>query len=305
MARGKASKGPALVFGNPSAVYYDLGSVAAELAANPANTGPALRSGLRQARFSLKTGGQLLLVDEAMGFPVTLATALRTGAVYEGLDFAKNSSLRCVGGEFFREFLRLLIQPGLSLLVQQGQFLNLAGTGLVVQVAKGIPVALGFYQQNTTAPMNYTQPLLISPGSSGCSGSGPDSPSFGLYNFFSRALLVQALRPLVADLKSFGLKEDALWDIAIEILLEVSQTLGISADAHEHLFIDELAVPNLPARDGVNPTPTKLKKGFDFSQGQVIFLKQSCCEKYRKKARCSNCPANRKISNLRLSPQTI
>jgi hypothetical protein len=311
MLRGKETKGnKGLVAGNAS-VYYDLASTSQELEFNPDSIARALQTGRRQTRFGLKSSPtkQLLLVDEAMGFSVTLSTALRTGAVYEGLDFSKPSSLRCVGGEFFRQYVKLLIEPSLTLLYRQGLAFNWPELGLVLQLAKGVPVALGFFRRTATVSMNYTQPLLISPGSSGCSGSGPDSPSFGLYENYARSLLTYGLKPLVAELSGFGVREEVLWDIAIETLLEVLQTFDRPLEAREHLFIEELAVPNLngpaSARDSLVPNPAKIKKGFSFNQGQVIFLKQSCCEKYRKKVRCSNCPGNRKLSIPKIQLQTV
>jgi len=304
--RPKADKGKGLVFGNAS-VYYDLGLTVAELAANPENAARALQSSKRMARFGFRSGAvnQIMLVDEGMGFPITLSTALRTGAVYEGLDFAKPSNLRFIGGEFFRQYLQLLVQPGLGLLYRQGYGFNWANLGLVLQVAKGSPTGLGFFSRSAVSTMDYTQPLLISPENSGCSGSGPDNPSFSLYSNFARNLLTYALRPLVVGLAGFGVRAEVLWDIAIETMLEVSQSLGMSQEARQGLFIEELAVANLnepvqPNSDTLSPKTPRFQKGFSFNQGQVIFLKQHCCEKYRKKTRCSNCPGNRKTTPTRL-----
>jgi hypothetical protein len=307
MNRPKGDKGKGLVFGNAS-VYYDLGTVAGELGANSQNPARALQAGKRSARFGFRSNPahRVTLVDEGMGFPVTLATALRTGAVYEGLDLAKPSSLRYIGAEFFREFLRLLVPPALTLLYRQGYNFNWSNLGLVLQVARGIPTGLGFFSQAAVSTMDYTQPLLISPGNSDCPGSGPGSPSFGLYKNFASVLLAYGLRPLVAELAGLGVRAEVLWDIAIETLFETAQGLGIPQEARQGLFIEELAAANLnestgpTGSDTLSPKAAKFQKGFSFNQGQVIFLKQHCCEKYRRKTRCSNCPANRKTPPMRL-----
>jgi hypothetical protein len=311
MTRSKGSKGMA---GNGNgSVYYDLGLTGAGLEANPANTERAFQAGKSFARFSLKSNpaNQLMIVDEGMGFPVTLSTALRTGAVYEGLDFTRPSSQRYIGGEFFREYVKLLIQPGLSLLNKRGIALNWAELGLVLKVNKGVPVALGFFPRSNAVTIDYSQPSLISPRSADCSGSEPDSPSFSSYQSYAQALLIYGLRPLVAQLAGFGVRSEVLWDIAVETLLEVTQTFENPFEAREALFIEELSVPNLsdpvalPAyKAGLAPQPSRVRKGFSFSQGQVIFLKQSCCEKYRKKTRCSNCPGNAKLPRQKLFLQT-
>ena len=309
MSRGKESKGNSLGGGNAS-VYYDLGTTTSELESKPDNSARALQAGKRLTRFGLKSSptNQLLLVDEAMGFSITLSTALRTASVYERLDFSKPSTLRCIGGEFFRQYVKLLIQPSLTLLYKQGVAFNWSELGLMLQVTKGVPVALGFFPRATVFK-DYTLPLLISPGSSVCPGSGPDRPSFSLYEVYARALLTYGLRPLVAELDRFGVREEVLWDIAIEMLLEVLQTFKRPVEGRENLFIEELAVPKLngptTSRDSLALNPSRVQKGFSFNQGQLIFLKQHCCEKYRKKARCSNCPANRKLSASKIPLQTV
>jgi len=306
MNRPKTDKGKGLVFGNAS-VYYDLGLVAGELEGNSDNPARALQAGKRSARFGFRgtPADRVTLVDEGMGFSVTLATALRTGAVYEGLDFAKPSTLRYIGAEFFREFIQLLVPPTLTLLYRQGYNFNWSNLGLVLQVAKGTPIGLGFFSQAAVSTMDYTQPLLISPGNSDCPGSGQGSPSFGLYKNFASVLLAYGLRPLVTELVGLGVRAEVLWDIAIEMLFETALSLGISQEARQALFIEELAAANLneavpTATDTLSPKTAKFQKGFSFNQGQVIFLKLHCCEKYRKKTRCSNCPANRKTPPMRL-----
>lgn len=307
MVRPKANKGMAGING---AAFYDLSLTGAELVANPANQARAFQAGKQLARFSLQSNPakSLLIVDEGMGFPVTLSTALRTGTVYEGLDYSKPSSLRYVGGEFFREYLKLLIQPGLTLLYKRGIALNWAALGLVLKVNKGVPVALGFFQRSSALTQDSSQPLLSAPGNS----DGSARPGFSAYRNYAQALLTYGLRPLVAELTGFGVRSEVLWDIAIETLLEVVQTFEKPFMAHEALFIDELAAatlnepPALPTgQDGLASKPAKIQKGFSFSQGQVIFLKQQCCEKYRKKSRCSNCPTNSKLPFQKLPFQTV
>jgi hypothetical protein len=115
----------------------------------------------------------------------------------------------------------------------------------------------------------------------------------------------------VAQLAGFGVRSEVLWDIAVERLLEVTQTFENPFEAREALFIEELAVPNLsdpvalPAyKAGLAPKPARAAKGFSFSQGQLIFLKQNCCEKYRKKTRCSNCPGNTRLPGQKLYLQS-
>ncbi len=306
MSRPKADKGKGMTFGNAS-VYYDLGVTVAELEAKPVNAARALQAGKRMARFGLRSSptSQVMLVDEGMGFPVTLSTALRTGVIYEGLDSGKPSSLRFMGGEFFRQYLQLLVQPALTLAYRRGFSFNWPNLGLVLQVAKGAPVGLGFFSRAAVTTLDYTQPLLISPVNSGCPGSEPGSPSFSSYTNFTQSLLTYGLRPLVAELAGVGVRAEVLWDIAIETLLEVAQNLGIPQEARQSLFIEELAVANLneaaqPNTGTLSPKSPRFQKGFSFNQGQVIFLKQHCCEKYRKKARCSNCPGNRKTAPSRL-----
>ncbi len=92
-------------------------------------------------------------------------------------------------------------------------------------------------------------------------------------------------------------------------MLEILQTFEKPVEGRENLFIEELAVPNLnvptTSRDSLALNSSRIQKRFNFNQGQLIFLKQHCCEKYRKKARCSNCPANRKLSAPKISLQTI
>lgn len=307
MNRPKAEQGQGLVFGNAS-VYYDLAAVGAVLEVSAATPVQALQAARRTARFAFRNGPVgLALVDERMGFAVTLSTALKTGAVYEGLDLSKPSSLRCVGGEFFREYLRFLVQPSLTLLHRRGYNFNWPNLGLVLHVVNGAPVGLGFFSRAAVASMDYTQPLLISPGNSDCSGTNPGGPSFGLYKNYAEALLTCGLRPLVAELAAFGVRAEVLWDIAIETLLETAQSLGLSPEAQQQLFTTELTVVNLNKSqaahsnpDTIAPKAPRSGKGFSFNQGQIVFLKQHCCEKYRKKERCSNCPGNRKSGPARL-----
>lgn len=307
MNRPKADKSKGFGFGSAS-TYYDLGVTAGELRTNPGELARALQSGKRAARFGFRNNpaNRVTLVDEGMGFPVTLGTALRTGAVYDGLDFSRPSTLRYIGGEFFREFLQLLVPPSLTLLYRHGYNFNWSNLGFVLQVAKGTPTGLGFFSQAALSTMDYTQPLLISPGNSGCPGSVQDSPSFGLYENYARGLIDYALRPLVAELAGLGVRAEVLWDIAIETLFETAQTLGIPQEARRSLFREELAASNLDEQptptgpDTLAPRGARFQKGFSFSQGQVIFLKQHCCEKYRRKTRCSNCPGNRKTAPARL-----
>ncbi len=291
------------------AAYYDLGATGSGLLANPANPERAFQAGKRLARFTLSTNppNQLLIVDEGMGFPVTVATALRTEAAYEGMDFVKPSSQRYIGGEFFREYVKLLIEPGLTLLYKQGISLNWPELGLVLQVNKGLPVALGFFPRSNEAAINYSQ----APKSPEWAGGVSGEPGLSAYRSYAQALLAYGLRPLVVQLAGFGLRSVVLWDIAIETLLEESQTFENPAEVREALFIEELSVPTLnsPAviptlKDGLAPRPARVQKGFSFSQGQVIFLKQNCCEKYRKKTRCSNCPGNVRLPAQKLYLQT-
>ncbi|MDB5083002.1 MAG: hypothetical protein JWP00_4926 [Chloroflexi bacterium] len=303
MNRSKETKG--LSFENTS-VYYDLSLTGSELVANPVNPARALQVGKREARFPLKTNAanRPLIVDEGMGFPVTLSTALRTGAVYESLDFAKPSSQRYIGAEFFREYVRLLVQPGLNLLFRSGLAFNWAGLGLVLKVNKGVPVALGFFPRADVLTKDYILPLLNSPGNSDCAGFDPDGPSFGLYSNYTKGLLAYALKPLVSELAGYGVREEVLWDIAIEALLEVLQPLDRPIALREAFFIEELSVANLGGTSDPRKT-AKAQKGFSFNQGQLIFLKQRCCEKYRKKGRCSNCPGNLKSTPTRLLPLAL
>ena len=277
-ASKKTNFASGLFSGSQQLVGYDLAAATHYLHVAPYNlVGMAARSQRRYKFPAMVAGAPFVLVDEGLGFPVSLLTALQTAAMYQGMNWNEPITRRYMAGEFFRQYTEILLKEAIGLLVEQELGLNLAAGNLVVEVLRGVPTGLKVRKLGGVAGPAFPQP-----------GQGSDfapvPTSLACYRQFSVDLLEHNLRPLVAKLVELcQVKPDVLWDYAIEALLAALDNHELDEPARQALMPEEL-----------NPGDRLLQPAcFSPAQllaGGTIYLKRRCCEKFKKKERCSNCP---------------
>ncbi len=266
---------------------YDLESCARQPRLNNANLTLWAARSRRKYNFPALASGAPLLVDERMGFPVTLPAVLRTAAMYQSMNWELPYTRRYTALEFFRLYSQALLKPALKLALQ-GLGLQLELSNLVININNGNPSSV---HARRLQGYSCQQPL---PGSDFSELSSP--PQF--YNSFITALLQSNLRPMIANLVELsGAKAEVFWDYAIETMLEALQPASSSVAAldvamdlvRQHLFVDELSLEGRLTHHSVLTNKA-------LTDRPIIFLKSRCCEKYRKNNRCFACPGLKKLS---------
>ncbi len=270
-------------------VACDVQAVSRHLQTAPYDLSGAARRSQHQYRFPAQLAGGPLLIDEGLRLPVSLGTALQTAAMYQGLNWSEPVTRRYIAGEFFRQYTEMLLKETVGLAVVRQVGLNLAATNLVIGLLRGAPTGLQLRRLGGAVGPAFAQPA---------EGSNFEAASTTLdfYAQFFNGLLEHNLRPLVAKLvEASQVKPDVLWDYAIEAMLSALDNLALTepilAQARTALMIEELHPGDrlVPSSGPATLTPGALLLG-----GGTIYLKRKCCEKFKKKDRCSNCPGNRK-----------
>lgn len=280
VASKKTNFASGLFLGNQQLVAYDLPAATRYLHLAPYDlVGMATRSQRRYKFPAMVSGGPFVLVDEGLGFPVSLLTALQTVAMYQRMNWNEPVTRRYMAGEFFRQYTEILLKDAIGLLVERELGLNLAAGNLVVEVLRGAPTGLKVRKLS-----GVVGPAFPQPGQG--SDFAPVPTTLACYQQFITNLLEHNLRPVVAKLVELcQVKPDVLWDYAIEALLAVLDSLEIDEAARQALLVEEL-----------NPGDRLLQPAcFSPSQllaGGTIYLKRRCCEKFKQKERCSNCPGH-------------
>lgn len=269
------------VFARQQLSACDLPAVCHFLQTRPLETLAALERTRQQYRFPAQSAGLPLLVDEGLRFPVSLSTALQTSAMYQKLNWDEPVTRRYLAAEFFRKYTELLLKESVKLALTRQIGPDLALGNLVIVVSRGEPSALQIRQVGGLLGPAHLQAVLPS--------------RFGLaldfYPKFVALLLEHNLRPMVEKLIEISrAKPDVLWDCAIEAMLNALDGLEtVTPEISQLLLVEELD----PGERTLAPASASAC-ATTLQRGQVIYLKRRCCEKFKRKSRCSNCPGLRR-----------
>jgi hypothetical protein len=267
---------------------YNLQAITASLKYTPANVDYALRRSRKQYNFPAQAQGKPLLVDEDLKIPVTLMTALRTAAMYASLDWEKPVNRRVQAVEFFRQYTQVLFPDLLNLAARSHYCPDPSLSNLVVNLHRGEPASVEIRRiTGLTGPLH-----AAGSGIPGC------ERIFSLTPYLSRCateLLENNLRPLVKIIsEEFSVKEDVLWDGAIEAMLEALEGLPtdivIREPVRQAFLIQELDPGDRLAEPAYNsPNPTAPASVLPY------YTRRRCCEKFRRGNRCLSCPGRSKV----------
>ncbi len=237
----------------------------------------------RRYNFPTQPTDTFQLIDESFKLPVSLNTALKTAAMYQGLNWELPSSRQYLAGEFFRRYMTLLLQDTIKLLATRQITLDLSLSNLVITVSGGMPTDIQIRRFAGVVGPAQILPETHAPFTS-------VSTVFELYFNFVTNLLAHNLRLLIATLvSSVEEKSEVFWDFAIEEMLRAVEALPLDSIATQQLrmalLVDELD-PGDQLVQMANPTLTH-------SIG-LVYMKRKCCKSYKKNDRCHNCPGNKK-----------
>lgn len=232
-------------------------------------------------RFPAMAGGTPLLVDEGLKLPVSLATALQTSAMYQGMNWEQPITRRYIAGEFFRQYVNLLLKEAVNLVARRQVSLDVSLPNLVIRLGRGVPSSIQMRRFSGAVGPAFPQPDQNSNFT-----ALPTDQAF--YQHFVTTLLTENLRPLVEKLVEISrAKAEVFWDYAIEAMLAALDSLAyLATEIRPFLLIEELN-PGDRVRQAAPVTTTP---GKPLGLGVTLYLKRRCCEKYRKDSRCSNCP---------------
>jgi len=286
-SRKKTSFSSGTFLAGQALVAYDLQAVSHYLRTISITShdlaGLAPRSQRRYSFPALAVGAPLL-IDSSLKLPLSLAAALQTAAMYQGLGWNEPSTRRHSAAEFFRHYTVLLLKESVELLVKRQVGLELATANLVIEISRGTPT--GIQVRHLAAVVGPEWSSLTQETNF---KSIPVADRLECGQRFITELLTQNLRPLVAKLVEISqVKPQVLWDYAIEALLAVLDSSAADETMRQVLLEAEL-----------NPgdrllTPTRFTSGNLPTSSESLYLKQSCCEKFKRGNRCFNCPAQRR-----------
>lgn len=249
---------------------FDLESACQQLKLMPDDITGAMRRSNRQYPFPLLVQGMPLFVDEALKFPINLNSVLQTAALYQKLNWEETLDRQIAIGEFFRHYVKGLVEHSLPLFVINHFALDLSAANLVATVAQGVPTGI---------QLRSLQPVSIE--------------NFGLI------LLEHNLKPLVIQLSEIsGEKAEIFWDYAIETIFDLLVNLPVDSKTKQKTR-HSILIGELDSFDQLISLTTCEQNDDIFDRSGIIYLKKKCCKSYRKGSRCKSCPAFAKKGSLR------
>ncbi len=282
--KNKTAFGSGFWAAGPQTTVYDLASVCRQLEATPHNLELAAQNGRQSFRFPARPGDDLLLVDESLGLPVSLGTALQTAALYGTTSWQTPAGRLEVARQFLHDYCEILLEA-VELAARQGIGFDLSAPNLVVSVAQGRPVSFGLRKFSG----------ISSPAHSGFASDfkvASDETEF--YRAFRANLLPRNLRPLVASLAQLsGAAPDSLWQEAAEVLANGLRGVAM-VQARAFLLVGKLTLAEEESSSG--PWSFFMPGWGDLPDDRLIFLKhkKECCGDFKKGKRCKDCPGRKK-----------